>query len=300
MQEYFVEVGTVNYKEVLFRKLSDLRFKEGLPIDFYELKDGASCLVRCVYSTIRGKQEQDRLTARIYNYYFARALAEIIFQGWEKPFISRILKKEYSMTKQDIDGILAKAWENLNKEDKTYLPETRKHVLVKSILEFLDSNKRFDIEGFMNFRADLYKRELKKQIARAVNDYALQQEHEGFIRILKKFLNSRHTIYKIMHLVIKAHGVVEFYDDRGRNVSEECLEENGVILQEAAQENITGKDTIEIFEDYIISTILKCAPRQLIIHPCSEQHEEMIKIIHDVFEDKICFCEGCPLCLERN
>jgi len=300
MQEYYVEVRTVNYKEFLNRKLSDLRMKEGLPIDFYELKDGASYLIRCVYSTIKGKQEQDRLTARIYNYYFARALAEIIFQDWEGVFVKKVLKKEYSMSHQDIEGIVQKAWQNLNSEYETYLPETRKHVLVKSILEFLDSHTRFDIEGFMNFRADLYKRELRKQLARAVNDYALEQEQEGFVRMLKRFLDSQHTIYSTMHLVIKEQGEIQFFDDRGRDINKECLEENESLLKEAAKQGIShnGQNHIELYEDFLISAILKCAPRSLVVHTGSKQYMDMIQIMHHVFEDKISYCQGCSLCKE--
>lgn len=302
MQEYYVEVGTSNYKEYLYRKLSDLRSKDGLPIDIYEFKNGASYLVRCVYSSLKGKHEQDKLTARIYNYYFARALAEIVFQSWENGFVKKILKKEYSMNPGDIEAVLKKSWYNLNKEEQTYLPETRKHVLVKSILEFLDSHKRLDIEGFLNFRADQYKRELKKQIARAVNEYAIEQEHEGFVHLLKRYLGNQHTIYKTMHLVIKEQGEVTFYDDCGRNVNEECLEDNYSLLKDASNEKLfpAKKSSMELYEDFLISAILKCAPRNIVVHANSEQHADMIKIIDEVFEEKISYCEGCSMCRESN
>ncbi|NLI91222.1 MAG: hypothetical protein GX434_03195 [Peptococcaceae bacterium] len=302
LEEYYVEVGTANFRENLFRKLSDLRSKEGLPIEFYEIKNGASYLVRCVYSSLKGKQDQDRLTARIYNYYFARTLAEIIFQGWEGHFVKKILKKEYNMSHYDIESILRKVWLSMNQEEKPYLPETRKHVLVKSILEFLDSHKRFDIEGFMNFRADQYKRELRKHVARAVNEYALDQEHEGFVRLLKRFLDSQHSIYKTMHLVIEKNGEIQFYDDRGRNISEECLEDNRSFLQESAQEAAANgrKSHLELYDDFLISSILKCAPRRIVAHVTSEHYQDMIQIIREVFQDRISFCQGCSLCQEKN
>jgi putative sporulation protein YtxC len=301
LEEYYVEVGTANYQENLLQKLGDLRSKEGLPIDFYEIKNGPSYLVRCVYSTLKGKQGQERLTARIYNYYFARTLADIIFQGWESSFIKKILKKEYNMSFKDIEGISSKVRQNLN-EGKSYLPETRKYVLVKSILEFLDTHKRFDIEGFMNFRAEQYKRELRKYVARAVNDYALEQEHEGFVRILKKFLESQHCIYKTMHLVIQKQGVIQFFDERGKNINEECLKENRAFLQEAAKEAVSSgqKNHIELYDDFLISVILKCAPRNLIVHTAADYYQDMIEIICEVFGDRISFCQGCSLCQEKN
>ncbi|MGI6451559.1 MAG: sporulation protein YtxC [Desulfitobacteriia bacterium] len=302
MPEYYVEVGTTAYKEYLFRKLSDLRAKEGLPIDIYELKNGAHYLVRCVYSTIKGKREQDRLTVRIYNYYFARALAEIISQEWEGGFVQKILKKEYSLRKEDIADILQRAWRQLNREEQTYLPETRKHVLVKAILEFLECNPRIDIEGFMNFRADIYKRELRKQVARAVNEYTLEQEHESFIRILRRFLHTQRSIYKSMHLVIKGQGKVLFFDDRGRNVNHDLLQESYVAFQEAARESFSPshKSSLELYEDLLISSLLKCAPQKLIIHNTSEQHIDLVSLVQEVFEAKVSYCPGCFLCLELD
>lgn len=288
MQEYFIEVGTANYKEVLYRRLRDLRSEEGLPIELYECKNGAFYSVRCVYSTIKGKLDQERLTVRIYNYYFARALAEIIVQRWEGVFIRKILKKEYSLNSGDIEKIMNKTWDNLNKDNNTYLSETRKHMLVKAILEFLDFHKRLDLEGFMNFRAELYKRELKKQIAQAVNEYAIEQEHVGYVRFLKNFLTSQHSIYRTMHLVIKDKGEIVLYDDCGRNVNDQCLEEND------------GKSNNEYYEDFLIGSILKCAPRHLVAHVNSEQHTDMIQTIHEVFEEKISFCTGCSICRENN
>lgn len=301
MEEYYVEVGTADYKENLCLKLRDLKVTEGLPIDIYESEKGTQYFVRCVYSTIKGRREKDRLTARIYNYYFARALAEVVFQGWEELFIRKVLKKEYSMKRNDIEDIVRISWRNLNREDQTYFPETRKHVLVKSILEFLNVHKRFDIEGFMNFRADLYKRELKKQIARAVNDYALEQEHEGFVRLLKRFLDSRHPIYKTMHMIIKAQGEVRFFDDHGRDINKECFEENYSLPAEGEEDSLTcSKKRMELYEDLLISTILKCAPLNLVIHAATERYQDIIGVMQEVFEGKISFCMGCSLCQQAD
>lgn len=302
MQSYYVEVGTHYYRENLLRGLNDLHVTEGLPIDIVESYQDPQFIIRCVYPSVGGRNKLDRLTVRIYNYYFARTLAEIIVQGWEEIFVRKVLKNEYRMSKSDVEKVTHKSWQDLNTGDQTYLPETRKHVLVKSILEFLDTHQRINLEGFMNFRADLYKRELKKQIARAVSEFTLEQEHESFVAFLKRFLESHHSIYKTMHLLFQANGEVIFLDDRGRNVSQECLAENYHLLQEAAQEECPedSKKNLEIYEDYLISAILKCAPRRLIIHTQTESCQDMLQIIHQVFGDKVSFCIGCSLCRESN
>lgn len=302
MQEHYVEVGTVSFKESLYRKLSELRNKEGLPIDIHELRDDAQYLVRCVFTNNKGRQHEDSLTTRIYNYYFARALAEIIFQGWEGLFVQKVLTKEYNLSNQEVENILQMARQFLNSEEKSYLPENRKHVLVKSILEYLDINKRFDIEGFMNFRADLYKKELKKQIARVVNEYALEQEHDSFISLLQRFLDSQHTIYKTMHLVLRKSGEVEFLDECGKNINSKCLEENETYFYDNKNNNCGegGKSNTELYEDFLISALLKCAPRNLVIHTNSQQHGDLVQILQEVFLEKISFCTKCNLCCPKS
>lgn len=307
MSEYYLELGTANYRENLCRKLSDLRHKEGLPIDIYEVLDGRQYLVRCVFPSPKGEEDEQAITAKIYRYYLARALAEVIFQGWERRFIQKVLAKEYDIDPQEREDILKKTCLLLRTESNlTYKPRSRKNILVKSILEYLDHNRRFDIEGFMNFRAGLYKEELRKQIAKAVNEYALEQEHASFIRLLKKFLDSQSSLYKILHLVIK-RGEVIFYDENGRDVSRECLEENYSVITEAlAETNISfafpggSGAKIELYEDLLISALLKCAPKKTVIHVVSEEHKEMLQILKEVFQEKISWCTGCSLCCTGN
>jgi len=301
MQEYYVEVGTASLKESLYRKLSELRNNEGLPMDIYELRDDAQYLVRCVYTNIKGRQQQDLLTARIYNYYFARALAEIIFQGWEGLFVRKVLRKEYNLNSREVEEIFDMARGFLNSQEKSYLPETRKHVLVKSILEYLEKNKRFDIEGFMNFRAERYKEELKKQIARVVNEYALEQEHDTFISLLKRTLDSQHTVYKTMHLILNRNREVSFLDEYGNNISSKCLAENErYFSQETDHTGEKAKKAMELYEDYLISALLKCAPRKLVIHIDTDQYSDLLNILQDVFQDKISFCNYCELCGNKS
>jgi len=192
------------------------------------------------------------------------------------------LVKEYKMDKDDAERLIEQSWFRLNKDEETYLPETRKHALVKAILEFLDSHNRLNIEGFLNFRANLYKCELKKQIAQAVNNYLLDQEHEEFVRLLKRFLAKQRKVYDILHLVLTEKGEAVFYDDCGRNLNKDCFEDKWIQL--------------EMHEDFLIGSILKCAPHSLVIHRQAEHYTGMVRIIGEVFEDRMSFCQGCNLC----
>ena len=99
MNEQYIELGTTYYQENLCRKLNDLRNKEGLPIELCEIsngrQDGSQYLVRCVFLDVKCKNNNDRIKLKIYKYYFAKALAEIVLQEWERNFVRKVLMREY-------------------------------------------------------------------------------------------------------------------------------------------------------------------------------------------------------------
>jgi len=283
VQEYYVEVGTSAYHGELYNRLFSLKSQEGLPLKLMEMREGAAYIIRCVYLSVKGKREEERLTRRIYHYYFARALAETIGDVWEKAFVQKVLKKEYHMGSKDIQHIFDKSWQDFNQ--KNYFREKKKHLLVKSILEFIDTHQRLNLEGFMNFRAKLYKYELKKQIACIVHEYILEQENAGFISSLQKFVKLQSTLYITIHMIIKADGEVVLLDEKGRKINYGCLPEGS-----------EDKSNIDLYQDLIISTILKSAPHSLIIHLQKERYCDMLQMMEQVFQEQISFCTGCPLC----
>jgi len=289
VHEYYVEIGTSNFRDDLYERLCDLRVKDGLPLDLYECNEGTSYIVRCVFTALKGKFEENRLTAKIYNYYFARALADTIFKRWEEIYIRKILKKDYNMSPREIENILEMSTQNLG-NSKTYLREMKKNVLVKSILEFLDCHTRLNLEGFMNFRADHYKRELRKQISCIVNEYVCKQEHVFFVNSLKRFLRGQPNIFSTVHLIIKPQGEVLFLDDRGRNINRTIKDDYPLEI----------KADLELYEDFLITSVLKCAPQHLVVHCVTEDHADMIRIINDVFEEKVIYCKGCNLCSDGD
>ncbi|MGI5902174.1 MAG: sporulation protein YtxC [Desulfitobacteriia bacterium] len=285
MSEYYVEVGSTSCPHDLYSKLNHLRLQEGLPFELYEHRIGTSSLIRCVYSALKGKKEENRLAIRIYNYYFAKALAEIICREWEKVFVRKILKKEYSLSYTDIEKIIERSWSDLDNYESSYLSKTKKHVLIKSLLEFLDTHKQVNLEGFVNFRASLYKKELRRQIAIAVKDYAFAQENKKFIKMLKKFVARQEPLFSTMHLIIKRDGGILLLDEEKKDINKK---DRFFPSQERA-----GKG---YYDDLLISALLRCSPNNLIVHAAETSHIEMIEIIREVFENKISFCRGCPLC----
>lgn len=302
--DFYIELGTSDYRENLCRRLSDLRNKEGLPVDLYELADGENYLVRCVFSNITTADEKDIVAAKIYNYYFAKALAEVIVQGWEKNFIKKVLVKEFNVNPAQIEEVYQKTCDFLRNDaqNKSCQPCSRTNILIKAIIEYLSNHQRFDIEGFMNFRAGRYKRELKKLIAKAVNEYTIEKEHANFIGLLKKFLSSQKPLFQTLHLVVKLEGEIIFYNDRGENINKDCLEENYSAISETIKnpELPGGKSKLEFYEDLLVCALLKCAPQQIVLHLNGDHQNGVLQLVREIFEENISYCTGCSLCTEEN
>ncbi|AFV03012.1 hypothetical protein UNSWDHB_2150 [Dehalobacter sp. UNSWDHB] len=277
MNDYYLEVGTSDYKEELSQAVHDLYHKDGLPIEISEVCREPNYLVSFIYANLKGKNVRNELTVKIVQYYIAHALGSVVLQGWEERFIRKKLKNDYNMFGSEMDEAYPKVAGYLNDQAETGFLRLRNRILVKSILEFLNDHQRIDLEGFMNFRSGQYKRELKKQIARAVNVYALQQEHESFVRLLKRFFESQRDNKNTMHMVINHKDEVAFYDDN-----------HSVLINSSAES-----------EDHPISVLLKRSPNRLIVHVAAEKQSGIARIVQEVFGDKMTYCRGCSLCKEN-
>ncbi|UWG97798.1 putative sporulation protein YtxC [Dehalobacter sp. DCM] len=269
------------------QKINDLRNNDRLPIAIQEISGDRYLCLLCTYNNLNEKQSKT-LTIRIYNYYLARALAETVLQDWEVVFTKKALKRDFNMSDDEISRIYPRIQHYLNNAEHVYLPELRKRLLIKSLLEFFDSHRKIDLDGFMDFRAEKYKRELKKQIARGVNACTLEQEHDGFIQLLKRFYQAKPMDNRILHMVMNQLEGVHFYDAAMKNIDKEytCLSEN--IIR-----------NYESYEDLLIGILVKYAPGKLIIHTDTQRPKEMLMILGDVFGERLTYCPGCSLCKEE-
>jgi len=176
--------------------------------------------------------------------------------------------------------------------------------LTRAILEYINVNDRMELEGFMNFRAETYKKELKKVVAAIVNEYVLEQEQKGFILLLKKYIESKKPVYPTINLIIKKDGAIAFLDEKGCDISKECLEENYSTVMDSTFLSIDfpggTMGILDYYEDLIISALIKCAPRKVVIHMCKEKFPGLLNVLKEVFKGKIIFCTGCILCCKGN
>lgn len=286
--EHSVQLGTQYYRESICARLRELRDREELPFQIVEHRQGKRWLIQCLFQIPSSEAiENEGMVQKIHRYYLANALAETILLHWEKDHVVRILKKKQHLKKESWQWVLNKALDYLNSglgQVQGY-HVNRKTSLVTQILGCLDRSPVFDIEGFLRFRAQEYRGEVKKAVEFAIDEYVVEKEYLEFIQLLKHFVDSQKPRLDSLHVGITTQGKFHLYNNEGVKVTHEYLEDYQLDnVQELG------------YEDLLISALIAVAPRQITLHIRYEGYQDTLQTIRSVFGDCVCDCKGCSLC----
>lgn len=289
--ENYVQLGTRNYKDSISARLRELRDKEALPFQIQEIQQGKRWLIKCDFQlSVTMDSEEEQTVSKIQRYYLANALTETILLNWEKDYVRQSLGRKYKLMQDECLALLPKVLEYLSGDSgyssKAYR-EHRKSSLLTQILTCLESNSIFDVEGFLQFRARDYKKEIDKALSYTVHEHILQKEYLEFIELLKHFLNTQTPRIDTLHVVISSEGKFNLFDDKGEKVT-------GRFLDSYA---ITDEGDVELsYEDLLISSLIAVAPRQVVLHICYDGYCDNLQTVRKVFKERISYCSGCALC----
>lgn len=286
--EHSVQVGTQYYRDNIYQRLRQLQVQEDLPMVIHEYQQGQRWLFDCEFRlTSQGEQEDQNTLKKIHSYYLANALAETILSHWEKDHVGWLLKKEYKMKREEYELVFEKALQYLNQESKDWKSYriSRKTALVNQILNCLDNEPVFDIEGFLRFRAQDYKREIHKAVAYIVNEHVIETEYLEFIELLKRFVDSQKPRLHTLHVGITSQGKFNLYNEEGKKITHQYMDE------------ITFGDGELSYEDMLVSALIAVAPRQIVLHIRYEGYKNTLETICKVFDGRVSYCEGgCAIC----
>ena len=286
--EHSVQLGTQYYRESICARLRELRDREELPFQIVEHRQGKRWLIQCLFQRPSSEAtENEGMVQKIHRYYLANALAETILLHWEKDHVFRLLKKKQHLKKDSWQWVLNKALDHLNNglgQVQGYRIN-RKTTLVTQIVSCLDGSSVFDIEGFLRFRAQEYKGEVKKAVEFAIDEYVVEKEYLEFIQLLKHFVDSQKPRLDSLHVGITPQGKFHLYNNKGVKVTHEYLEDYQL-------DNVHELG----YEDLLISALIAVAPRQITLHIRYAGYQDTLQTIRSVFVDRVRDCKGCPLC----
>lgn len=164
-----------------------------------------------------------------------------------------------------------------------------KQYINNQIRKFICDKPLISIDGFITFRLkdiDLF---INLVVDKGIEEFTAKKEYKEFISVLKYFVNVQEPKYNLVNLVFKGNSYTLF-DEYNKVIDKDFFED---IIFQIESEEISQ-------DDLLISTLIVLAPNNLIVH--LDQHHkdsDIVKVITDVFEDRVYFCMGCEKCKEN-
>ncbi|MDS1030800.1 putative sporulation protein YtxC [Bacillota bacterium LX-D] len=281
-----ISIGTTRHIDFIRNKLDDeLKLLQAEGVE-YNLQEKASGDYTFLGYNIVPKTKTDKGGLQ-FKHFLAQVISEVVVSKWEENLIKGIIKSSYSyFTEEEKQNIFDKTLQFLADEDNLL----RKNRILLKIAEYLETHDDLIIDGFIKFRLKEYVSELEEAVDSAVDSFLMEKEYNEFIRLLRHFVEMQDTKVQEVHVLLKPSGYFQLYDAKQNVITNEYLEDFVVDLY----------DTDINYEDLLISALITTAPQQIVLHlPDMEEVKNTIKIIDNVFGERVVICPGCSKCREE-
>lgn len=292
---FLVAIGACENAEIIkadIYEYFDKAIKEGIDIVYEDYYAGNGLFLSCGIRDKLLTRITDKKAYEEFRYILSNALADVIIEHYELRLLKKIVKSNFFyLNESERNSVIDNACKLL-KEDIMIQPgvlyrATRKNRIIKSIFEYLDSENEFNIEGFINFRLNMYINELSEILERALEIFVAEREYNEFIRLLRYFVEIQECKIKTVHLFQSKDGRYILYDENKNHISSEYFDE---LKSEIIDETIN-------YDDLLISTLITISPQKIIIHEMeSFKNKELVQTIMNVFTERITVCSKCDLC----
>lgn len=230
--------------------------------------------------------------------FVAKALGEFIVQYCEDDIILSLLRNRCEQSQIAPERVVHYChnilnndpWEPLGKKFTEEDRFRRSKRVADEIRQYIEVNNELHLNGYITFRLETYKNELKEVVEYALDEYILDQQYEEFITLLKYFVQLQETKIDRVHLVQLDGSLFELCDDSMRPL--EIKNENDRIVAEMLETEIN-------VEDIVISSLISASPQKIMIH--TDHHEyQVIRTVKTIFGDRAQFCTSCPMCRSKK
>jgi len=294
-QMFLVAVGACENAEIIKADIYrhfDRAKEDGIDIVYEDYQAGNGLFISCGIKDTLIARITDKKASEEFKHILSNALADIIIEHYEPKLIKKLAKGNFFYLNESERGSVINNAGKLLKEDKNIQPgifyrATRKNRIVKSIFEYLDLEREFNIEGFVNFRLSSYINELSETLERALEIFVAEREYNEFIRLLRYFVEIQECKINAVHLFQAQDGRYMLFDEDKKHISSEYFDE---LKTEVLDETIN-------YDDLLISTLITISPQKITIHNIeSFRNKELVQTIMNVFTDRISLCSKCELC----
>ena len=205
---------------------------------------------------------------------FAGRITGEIMDKYEKRLLYKITEDEFpyapSSDKKAIYNIAVKnAFPSDDDIIKIMHYNRRKALIRESTEKYLQENSYIIINGFVNFRLEEYKNELRKLCHNAAEEFSALREYDEFLNMLRFFVSVQMPKEQLVHVVRK--------DDKLRILNKHKKDITDFYSNEFA---FSPEDFTH--EDIALSALITISPKIIIIHD-KKENDNIYETISSVF-----------------
>lgn len=224
------------------------------------------------------------ITYKEFSNSIAKAVLDIILYVYSEDIINRNLYIYREDLKVNERKEIAKISKELLLDRKNFLAE-KEHIYME-IKDYLFNNTTILIDGFITFRLEGLDFLIDLAVEKGINEFTVEKEYREFIKILQYFVESQEPKYDLVNLIFEDMDY-KLFDDKGNTIDKDFFSE---IITEIDNTNISK-------DDILISTLIVIAPKRIVLHLDEKfKDEDVVKVIVNVFQDRVYTCQGCEKC----
>ena len=209
-------------------------------------------------------------------------LSNYIINNYEEKILVRQLKHDFFyFSKEEHDEILTKLKNTLN---NNFLSEKEYH-LMQDITSYIQSNRSFIIDGFINFRLSKYSSFLNNCLENSVHEFIIHKEYLEYIDLLKDYIHEKTPQTELIHLI---------YSDTEKSI----VDDNHKLITTTSKKKYLS-DISFSENDFLLNSLLSLSPQKIIIHSDGNQ-DFFLQFLNSIFEDRCEFCSDCTFCLKKS
>lgn len=222
------------------------------------------------------------------NVSFCNVLANLVTEVIMKHYIKDLIYKKIFLKFNDLNKdekieIGKIAFNNINNDD-VFLKE--KKIIFDEVNNYIKINDEIIIDGFVNFRLSSLNVPIESLIEYSRKKYYEEKEFKEFIKILRYFVDIQEPKLDLVNIVMGDNDY-KLYDKDEQLIENDFFSE---VINELSSDCISK-------DDLLISSIITIAPKNIVLHRSEKIiNDEIIKILENVFVDKVIYCTGCDLC----
>lgn len=205
---------------------------------------------------------------------FADLITGEILNKYEKQLIYKITENEFPyVPESDKQQIYTIALKNASPESDNILNtmhyNRRKALIEESTVEYLKDNSFIIISGFVNFRLEEYKNELRKLCQNAAEEFSALKEYDEFLNMLRFFVSVQMPKEPLVH-VVKRNGVLRILNKHKKDITNRYSNEFAFSPDDFTHEDIA------------LSALITISPKSIIIHD-KKENDKLYETIASVF-----------------